>query len=57
MGYFIGAALNIENCRARVLDVVEHYLRALEEFGVERMEVSDEELRVEYEKAFLAGVG
>jgi hypothetical protein len=57
LSYFVGAALSIEDRRAKEWDVVEHYLRTLERFGVEPLSISDEEVTNEYKKSFLAGIG
>ncbi|KAF2688337.1 aminoglycoside phosphotransferase [Lentithecium fluviatile CBS 122367] len=57
LSYFIGAALTVEDRRAREWDIVNHYLRTLEKFGVDPLFTSDEELANEYKKSFLAGVG
>lgn len=57
VAYFVGAALSVEDRRAHEWDVVEHYLRTLERFGVERLERGDREVVEEYRKGFLAGVG
>jgi hypothetical protein len=57
LAYFIGAALTVEDRRAKEWDIVEHYLRTLEKFGVETLRISDEEVANEYRKSFLAGVG
>lgn len=57
VAYFIGAALSIEDRRAHEWDLVEHYLRTLENFGVEPLSTSDEEVTNEYKKSFLAGIG
>ncbi|KAF2636156.1 aminoglycoside phosphotransferase [Massarina eburnea CBS 473.64] len=57
LSYFIGAALTVEDRRAREWDIVDHYLRTLEKFGVEPLSTSDEEVANEYKKSFLAGIG
>jgi hypothetical protein len=57
LSYFIGAALTVEDRRAREWDIVDHYLRTLERFGVEPLSSSDEEVALEYRKSFLAGIG
>ncbi|KAJ4360322.1 uncharacterized protein N0V89_000883 [Didymosphaeria variabile] len=57
LSYFVGAALTIEDRRAKEWDIVEHYLRTLEKFGVEPLSVADEEVAIEYKKSFLAGIG
>jgi len=57
LSYFIGAALTVEDRRAREWDIVEHYLRTLERFGIEPLSLSDEEVAIEYKKSFLAGIG
>ncbi|KAF1980338.1 hypothetical protein BU23DRAFT_625605 [Bimuria novae-zelandiae CBS 107.79] len=57
LSYFIGAALTIEDRRAKEWDIVDHYLRALEDFGVESLSASDEEVANEYKKSFLASIG
>lgn len=57
LAYFIGAALSIQDRRAHEWDIVEHYLRVLEKFGVEPLSVSDVEVKNEYKKSFLAGIG
>jgi hypothetical protein len=57
LSYFIGAALTVEDRRAREWDIVDHYLRALEKFGVEPLSKSDDEVANEYKKSFLAGIG
>jgi hypothetical protein len=44
VAYFIGAALTIEDRRAHELEIVEHYLRTLEKFGVESLFTSDREV-------------
>ncbi|KAK3209271.1 hypothetical protein GRF29_69g1300709 [Pseudopithomyces chartarum] len=57
LAYFIGASLTIEDRREKEWDVVDHYLRTLERFGVEPLSVSDEEVAKEYKKSYLAGIG
>jgi hypothetical protein len=57
LAYFIVAALNVEDRREREWDIVEHYLRTLEKFGVEPLSTSDREVANEYKKSFLAGIG
>lgn len=55
--YFIAGALSIEDRRAHEWDILEHYLRTLEKLGVAPLSASDEDVRVEYKKSLLAGVG
>ncbi|KAJ4297449.1 hypothetical protein N0V90_005340 [Kalmusia sp. IMI 367209] len=57
VSYFIGASLTVEDRRAREWDILNHYLRTLEKFGVEPLFHSDEEVANEYKKSFLAGIG
>ncbi|KAF2442774.1 hypothetical protein P171DRAFT_455767 [Karstenula rhodostoma CBS 690.94] len=57
LSYFVSAALSVKDRRAKEWDIVEHYLRALEKYGVEPLSVSDEEVTNEYKKSFLAGIG
>jgi hypothetical protein len=57
LAYFIGAALTVEDRRAQEWEIVDHYLRTLEKFGVESLSTSDEEVKNEYKKSFLAGIG
>ena len=57
LSYFVAAALTVEVRRAREWDILDHYLRTLEKFGVEPLFGSDEEVAIEYKKSFLAGVG
>lgn len=57
LSYFVGAALTIEDRRANEWDVVDHYLRTLEKYGVEPLRTTDEEVAKEYKKSFLAGIG
>jgi hypothetical protein len=57
VSYFIGAALSIEDRRANEWDILDHYLRTLEKFGVESLSTSDEEVATEYKKSFLSGIG
>lgn len=57
VAYFVGAALSIEDRRTHEWDMVDHYLRTLEKYGVEALSSSDEEVANEYKKSFLAGIG
>lgn len=57
LSYFVGAALSVEDRRAKEWDIVEHYLRMLEKFGIEPLSMSDEEVVNEYKKSFMAGIG
>ncbi|EOA89367.1 hypothetical protein ACJQWK_09439 [Exserohilum turcicum] len=57
VAYFIGAALSIEDRRAREWDIVQHYLCTLEKFGVESLSVAEPEVASEYKKGFLSGIG
>ncbi|KAI8949503.1 kinase-like domain-containing protein [Xylaria longipes] len=58
VSYFIAGALTIEDRRAHEWEIVAHYLATLKKFGVrENLKVTDEDLRNEYRKSFLAGIG
>ncbi|KAI1328610.1 kinase-like domain-containing protein [Xylariaceae sp. FL0255] len=58
VAYFIAGALTVEDRRAHEWDIVEHYLATLAKLGVPgTLKISDEDLRNEYRKSFLSGVG
>lgn len=58
VSYFIAGALTIEDRRAHEWEIVDHYLAKLKECGVrDNLKSTDWDVRVEYRKSFLAGVG
>ncbi|KAI0200615.1 kinase-like domain-containing protein [Astrocystis sublimbata] len=58
LSYFIGGALTVEDRRAHEWEIVDHYLATLKKCGVrDNLKSTDEDLRNEYRKSFLAGVG
>ncbi|KAI0809322.1 kinase-like domain-containing protein [Xylaria sp. FL0064] len=58
VAYYIASALTVENRRAYEWKLVDHYLSILAKFGVRKnLKTSDEDLRTEYKKSFLAGIG
>ncbi|KAI1366077.1 kinase-like domain-containing protein [Xylaria arbuscula] len=58
VAYFLAGALTVENRRTYEWRLLDHYLSILAKFGVrENLKTSDEDLRTEYRKSFLAGVG
>ncbi|KAI0401383.1 kinase-like domain-containing protein [Xylaria palmicola] len=58
VSYFIAGALSVEDRRAHEWQLVDHYLATLARLGVrDRLSADDEELRDEYRKSFLAGIG
>ncbi|KAI1269508.1 kinase-like domain-containing protein [Xylariaceae sp. FL1019] len=58
VSYYIGGALTIEDRRAHEWEIVDHYLETLAKFGVPGvLKTTDEDVRVEYKKSFLAGIG
>jgi hypothetical protein len=58
VSYFIAGALTIEDRRAHEWEILDHYLATLVSLGVKtNLRISDEELRREYRKSFLAGIG
>ncbi|KAF2970414.1 hypothetical protein GQX73_g3155 [Xylaria multiplex] len=58
VAYYITGALTIENRRAYEWKLIDHYLSVLAKFGVRKnLKSSDEDLRIEYKKSILAGIG
>ncbi|KAI0395963.1 kinase-like domain-containing protein [Xylariaceae sp. FL0594] len=61
VAYFVGGALSIEDRRAHEWEILDHYLATLARLGVKgaatNLRISDEEVRTEYRKSFLAGIG
>ncbi|KAI1201900.1 kinase-like domain-containing protein [Nemania serpens] len=58
VSYFIAGALTIEDRRAHEWQIVGHYLATLRKLGVrDSVRSYDQELRNEYKKSFLAGIG
>lgn len=58
VSYFIAGALTVEDRRAHEWGILDHYLAKLKEYGVrENLKSTDWDVRVEYRKSFLAGVG
>ncbi|KAI0860466.1 kinase-like domain-containing protein [Xylaria cubensis] len=58
VSYFIAGALTIEDRRAHEWEIVDHYLAMLAKYGVkDNLKSTDEDLRNEYRKSFLAGIG
>ncbi|KAI1428014.1 kinase-like domain-containing protein [Xylaria sp. FL1777] len=58
VAYFIAGALTIENRRKYEWKLLDHYLSILEKFGVRKnLKTSDQDLRIEYRKSFLSGIG
>ncbi|KAI1179633.1 kinase-like domain-containing protein [Nemania sp. FL0916] len=58
VAYYIAGALTIEDRRAHEWIIVDHYLATLAKLGgPQNLRISDEELRTEYKKSFLAGIG
>ncbi|KAI1753833.1 kinase-like domain-containing protein [Xylaria castorea] len=58
VSYFIAGALSIADRRAHEWEIVDHYLAMLAKYGVrDNLKSTDEDLRNEYRKSFLAGIG
>ncbi|CAI6334545.1 unnamed protein product [Periconia digitata] len=57
VAYFVGAAFSVDDRRKYEWDVLGHYLKMLENFGVQGFKKEDREVADEYKKGFLAGVG
>ncbi|KAI3328047.1 kinase-like domain-containing protein [Xylariaceae sp. AK1471] len=58
VAYYIAGALSIEDRRAHEWEIVDHYLATLAKLGVSSdLKSTDEDLRNEYKKSFLAGIG
>ncbi|KAI0161419.1 kinase-like domain-containing protein [Xylariaceae sp. FL1272] len=58
VSYYIGGALTIEDRRAHEWEIVDHYLETLAKLGVPGvLKSTDEDVRNEYKKSFLAGIG
>ncbi|KAI2631676.1 kinase-like domain-containing protein [Xylaria nigripes] len=58
VAYYIAGALTVEDRRAHEWEIVDHYISMLAKFGVSTyMKISDTDLRDEYRKSFLAGIG
>ncbi|KAI1822361.1 kinase-like domain-containing protein [Xylaria intraflava] len=58
VAYYIAGALTVEDRRAHEWEIVDHYLSMLMKFGVSSyMKITDTDLRDEYRKSFLAGIG
>ncbi|GAP91002.1 putative aminoglycoside phosphotransferase protein [Rosellinia necatrix] len=58
VSYYIGGALSIEDRRAHEWELVDHYLATLTKLGVrDNLKSTDADLRNEYRKSFLAGIG
>ncbi|KAI5460389.1 kinase-like domain-containing protein [Mariannaea sp. PMI_226] len=55
--YFVVGALSVEDRRNHELEILDHYLKALEQFGVEGLSVEDEGVIKEYHKSSMAGLG
>jgi hypothetical protein len=57
VAYFVVGMLSVEDRRRHEWEVVEHYLKALAEYGGPAFERDDPEVRVEYRKAQMTGLG
>ncbi|KAI8624043.1 kinase-like domain-containing protein [Xylariaceae sp. FL1651] len=58
VAYYVGGALTVEDRRAHEWEIVDHYLETLNRLGVPgTLRSTDEDLRIEYRKSFLAGIG
>ncbi|KAI0485479.1 kinase-like domain-containing protein [Xylaria cf. heliscus] len=58
VSYYIAGALTVEERRAHEWELVDHYLATLRRLGVrDDIKSTDEDLRNEYKKSFLAGIG
>jgi aminoglycoside phosphotransferase (APT) family kinase protein len=58
VAYFIGGALTVEDRRAHEWEILDHYLATLTRLGVRTtLKSTDKDLRSEYRKSFLAGIG
>ena len=57
VAYYIAGGLSVEDRRQHEDVILEHYLASLARFGGPKLELSDEEVRVEYRKCVLSGLG
>lgn len=57
VAYFMGGALSIEDRRDHEMEILDHYLEALANFGGPAFSSSQKDVLDEYRKSFLAGVG
>ncbi|KAH8162951.1 hypothetical protein CIB48_g5291 [Xylaria polymorpha] len=58
VSYYIAGALPVDERRAHEWELVDHYLACLRRFGIrDNLKSTDEDLRNEYRKSFLAGIG
>ncbi|KAI1134061.1 kinase-like domain-containing protein [Hypoxylon sp. FL0543] len=57
VSYFIGGALSIEDRRAHEWEVLDHYLATIQKLGTPAFTSKQEDVRNEYRKSFLAGIG
>ncbi|KAM0295394.1 hypothetical protein HYE67_006492 [Fusarium culmorum] len=53
--YFIMSALTVEDRRAHEMEVLDHYLAKLHEFGGPKLSSDDPEVMIEYRKSLMAG--
>lgn len=58
VSYFVAGALTVDDRRAHEWEIVDHYLATLAKHGgAKGLLSSDEDVRTEYRKSFLAGIG
>ncbi|KAK4236352.1 duf227 domain protein [Achaetomium macrosporum] len=57
VAYFVGGLLTVDDRRAHEWDIVDHYLKALAECGGPAFSRDDPEVRLEYRKAQMTGLG
>ncbi|KAF4473052.1 aminoglycoside phosphotransferase [Fusarium albosuccineum] len=55
--YFVVGALSIENRRTHEMDLLGHYLESLARFGGPTFSAQDEDVRREYSKSTISGMG